>query len=268
MPPRPLDRPLPQGRPPGFYRLVLQKAPQVLGQLLRGSVTLLRALGHRLEHDRLEFRRNSRVQPPERLWLIEGDLPQHFLAITAGVGPLQRQQLIKRHTQRIDVGARVDDDALGQGLFRAHVADGAQQIPRHGQSGVGPQSGQAEVGDPQPAAGVNQQVGRFDVPVDHPQLVRVLQGLGRLHAQLGRGTEESRALRRISRGQPRDRGAGGLAGWGFGARVGHTMVSRGRLVLAILFGRCPATRHQVAGQGTRLGQRARAVGRLHAGEVS
>ena len=50
--------------------------------------------------------------------------------------------------------------------------------------------GQAEVGDPQLTAVVDQQVRRLDVAVDHAQMMCVLEGLGGLDAQPGDLAEE------------------------------------------------------------------------------
>ena len=85
---------------------------------------------------------------------------------------------------------------LAEGLLGAHVAQRAEQVAGHGQAGLGVELGQAEVGDPEAAAGVEQQVGRLDVAVDDAERVGVVQGLGRLDAQLGHGAEEGpRAVR-------------------------------------------------------------------------
>ena len=76
-----LRSPLHQRRPPGPDRLVLQEAAQVVGQLLGRGVALGRVLGHRLEDDRLQLRRDRLVEPPRRPRLLEGDLPQQLLPV-------------------------------------------------------------------------------------------------------------------------------------------------------------------------------------------
>ncbi len=78
----------------------------------------------------------------------------------------------------------------GEGLLGTHIAQGPQQIAGQGQGCVALELGQAEVRHPQLAADVHQQVARFDVAVDHSQLVGVFQGLGRLQPQLGRQPAE------------------------------------------------------------------------------
>ena len=130
------------------------------------------------------------VEPPRRLRLLEGDLPQQLLAVLPVEGRPQRQQLVQRRAQRVDVGAVVDRHALGQRLLRAHVTQRAHQVARHRQAGLAVlHVGQAEVGHPQLAAPVQQQVGRLDVAMDDAQLVGVVQRLGRLDAQLGHAAE-------------------------------------------------------------------------------
>src|SRR5262249_49104320 len=54
--------------------------------------------------------------------------------------------------------------------------------------------GQAEVGDDGPAAGVEEDVGRLDVAVDQAALVGVVQGLGDLGDEVGRGRGGKPAL--------------------------------------------------------------------------
>src|SRR5258708_4349473 len=74
---------LPQRGPPRLDGPVLQKAPQVVGQLLRGRVALGRGLGQRLEHDGFQVGRDDAVQRPRFPRLIPGDAFQHLLAILA-----------------------------------------------------------------------------------------------------------------------------------------------------------------------------------------
>ena len=120
------------------------------------------------------------------------DLPQERLPVGAVEDRPQRQQLVQRRAERVDVGAVVDQDALAGRLLGAHVAQRAEQVAGLRQAGVGVELGQAEVGDPDVAAAVDQQVGRLDVAVDDAELVGVLQRLGRLRRQPGDGAEEVR----------------------------------------------------------------------------
>ena len=62
-------------------------------------------------------------------------------------------------------------------------------VAGHRQAAVGLHPSQAEVGDPQVAPDVDQQVGRLDVAVDDPQAMGVVEGLGGLQAQVGDGAE-------------------------------------------------------------------------------
>ena len=79
----------------------------------------------------------------------------------------------------------VEDPAAGR-LFGAHVAQGPEQVAAMRQVAAALEAGQAEVGDPEVARAVDQQVAGLDVAVQDAQRVGVLQGLGRLHGQPGR----------------------------------------------------------------------------------
>ena len=106
----------------------------------------------------------------------------------------QRQQLVQRGAQRVDVGAVVDRHALGQRLLRTHVTQRPHQVARHRQAGLAVlHVGQPEVGHPHAAATVQQQVARLDVAVDDAHLVGVVQRLRRLDAQLRHAPEVSPA---------------------------------------------------------------------------
>ena len=78
-----LDRPVPERRPPGPDRLVLQEPPQVVGQVLRRRISAGRLLGHRLQDDRLQLARDRAVDFRGGLRLFIGDPPQQFLAVPA-----------------------------------------------------------------------------------------------------------------------------------------------------------------------------------------
>ena len=69
---------------------------------------------------------------------------------------------------------------VGRRLLGAHVAQRAQQVAGRRQARIALEAGQAEVGDPQVPQGVDHQVRRLDVAVQHPLLMGVLQRLGGL----------------------------------------------------------------------------------------
>ena len=92
------------------------------------------------------------------------------------------EQLVKRQPEAVHVAARVRP---APEPLRCHVAQGADQVPGAGQVGAVAGLGQAEVGDPDVALRVEQEVARLDVTVQHPLAVGVLQRLRDLHADPG-----------------------------------------------------------------------------------
>jgi hypothetical protein len=190
--PRPPGPALPERWRPRQDRPVLQEAAQVVRQFLRRRVPVGGPLGAGLEYDRLQVRGDGLVQAPRPARLVLGDLPEQFLAVAAVEGGSQGQQLVQRHAERVDVGAVVHRLAPAHGLLRAHVAQRSHQVAREREPGVGAEAGQAEVRDPELALPVHQQVGRLHVPVEHAQLVGVLQRLGRLGPETGHRAEEGR----------------------------------------------------------------------------
>ena len=106
----------------------------------------------------------------------------------------EREQLVERQPQRVDVGPGIPfaPEPLG-----GHVADRAQDVAGLGQPLVVP-LGQAEIGDPDHAFGVQQQVRRLDVAVHDPARVGVGEAPGDLPADLSQAAEE-RAPTRLDR---------------------------------------------------------------------
>ena len=123
----------------------------------------------------LGSRRGQGEHAPDGLFRL-GPLPgfeEGSAQATIRLRVVQRQQLVECRPQRVHVGAGVHQAVLALRLLRAHVAQRAQQVAGHGQLSVALALGQAEVGDPEVAAAVHQQVRRLNVAVDDPQAVRV-----------------------------------------------------------------------------------------------
>ena len=88
----------------------------------------------------------------------------------------------------------VDDFVFAERLFGAHVAEGAENVARGGHGGIGLDSRQPEVGDPDPSLHVEQQVTRLNVAVNDALSVCVVQRLGNLNPDFGDVAEEGRGV--------------------------------------------------------------------------
>ena len=124
------------------------------------------------------------------------ELPQHDVAIVARVGVLERQQFVERDAERVDVGPGVDHARLAGRLLGAHVAERADDVAGERDAAVVLHPREAEVGDPELALQIEQQVRRLHVAVDDAVVVRVLQRFGRLFAEPGHAAEELAAADR------------------------------------------------------------------------
>ena len=104
---------------------------------------------------------------------------------------LEREHLVKRHPQAVDVAPQV---RLPLEPLRRHVAQRAHDVARAGQLLGSLRLGQTEVGHPDRSLEVEKQVGRLDVSVENPVTVRMGEGLRRLHAQSRHAAEVMRLL--------------------------------------------------------------------------
>ncbi len=153
---------------------------QILRQVGRAGIARRRITGHRLVHDRLQVARQVRHEGVQRRRRLAGDLTDQARPVRPIEGRPQRQQLVQSEADRVHVAAGV---GLARESLRGHVPNGANDVARLGQVGAVGSLGQAKVGDPQRAVGVEQQVGRLDVAVQHALAVRVRQPFGGLHPQ-------------------------------------------------------------------------------------
>ena len=118
--------------------------------------------------------------------LLLGDPAEDLGPVAPVEGRAEGEQLVESHPERVDVSPAVDDDAPGQGLLGAHVAERAEQVAGEGQAVISLDLGQPEVGHPDVPLGVEEQVAGFDVPVEDAAGVGVVQRLGGLQGQAGR----------------------------------------------------------------------------------
>ena len=185
----------------GLDRHSVHARPQVLGQVLGRLVPLGRILSQALQTDRFQAGRDVADDLARRDWLLGVDLVQRFHRARAEERRLARQHLIQNRAERIDVGGRAHGVGLALGLFRGHVAGGADHFAADRVALAGPVQhlGQAEIGDlgHEPAevpvvgllvglggkvqkrlAAVQQDVGRLQVAVDDPTLMGEVHGPG------------------------------------------------------------------------------------------
>lgn len=96
------------------------------------------------------------------------------------------EQFVEREAEGEDVAAGV---GVTVELFGGHVPQRAEDVAGVRQVLLVGRLGEAEVGDPDAAAGVEQQVAGLHVAMDDALLVGVVEGLGRLHADAGHALE-------------------------------------------------------------------------------
>jgi hypothetical protein len=180
-----------------------------------------------------------------------GNLADQLGLIPAYKGRPQRQHLVQRHRQRVDIAT---DVRLALEPLRRHVAHGTNDVARARQVATVIGLGQSEVGDPQCAVRVQEQVRRLDVAVQHALAVGVRQSLGRLKAELGNAPEVASLRLAADAGLTRRRGSRGRGSWDIlhrdhGGRLnelagketaGDALIARGLACGLILRRRCDA----------------------------
>src|SRR5262249_22478383 len=74
----------------------------------------------------------------------------------------------------------IDHHATSQSLLGTHVTQSSQQVAGASQAHFILKTSQTEVGDPEVASGVDEEVSRFDIAVEDSQAMSVLERLGGL----------------------------------------------------------------------------------------
>ena len=197
---------------------------QVVGQFLGRRVAIRRILAERFKNDDLKLLGYPAIQAARWARVAVEHVRQQRVTRTARKYWVERQQFVKRRAQRVDVGAMVEDNPLPGCLFGTHVADRAHDVACVRQARSIVEVGQAEVGNPDVSAEVDQEIRRLDVPVNDALLVGILQGFCRLgHAPRDRPV----ALRLFSGTVGREMGRElALRGAGLVSRDGLTGRSR------------------------------------------
>ena len=77
----------------------------------------------------------------------------------------------------------------GRDLFRTHVAWGAEKLPGEGHPRLLEHAGQSEVQQLDPPVAAQHEIRRFDIPMDHALLVRIVERIGRVGHPPGNGVE-------------------------------------------------------------------------------
>ncbi len=163
------------GRPSRNRRSSSRSSPAV-------SHRSLGSLDRALEHDRLQVAGDAAVVLPQWRRRLVGDLVDELDLVPLGERGPQGQHLVERGAQRVDVAAAVGDapEPLG-----GHEPQRPDQVVRLREIVALDQLGQAEVGDPDVALGVEQEIGRLDVAMDDPLAVGVVERIGDLGTQPG-----------------------------------------------------------------------------------
>ena len=164
----------PRSKPPVSFRvcadlagqdgLVVEEPPQVLAHRLGRGIPLLRVLLDRLQEDRLQVARNASVERPGLRRLLGLDPLDQLQPVGRTERGAQCHELVQGQTEGVDVGAGVPLPAEPLG---GHVAESPEDVTALGQPLVFA-LGQAEIGDPDHACVVEQQIRRLDVAVDDP----------------------------------------------------------------------------------------------------
>ena len=171
---------------PRLNRLSFDPPPEIVGRCLSRLIALIRGLFQALQADRFQVPRDPAVQPPRAGRLRPQDLhDQHPLV--AAEGALAGEQLEQDHAQRIDVAAAVGRVPFTSGLFGRHVGRRAQHVAFAGHRDLARLAfGQAEIHDVRLAVGIDHDVRRLQVAMNHARFVCVMQGFTDGDTQLGR----------------------------------------------------------------------------------
>jgi hypothetical protein len=176
MPGRPPVPAHPRPQRPRLHRPAGDEALQIVGELRRRSVAMLRLLRQRHRDDRLEVARHAlhvHVQRGRRLRL---DRAQQLWLALADERRATGDRFVERGAERVDVRAVVDRQPAARHLFGRRVRRRAEEVVRARQAERHVEAGEAEVEQHRLPVRPHDQVLRLHVAMHDASLVRVGQG--------------------------------------------------------------------------------------------
>ncbi len=182
----PFDRPFPRRDRPRRDRHARPPPLQVIGQGLGRAVPPRRLFLQALQADRLQVAVQLGIDRPRPRRLLIQYLANDLAGRVASEWRLAGQRFVKRRAQAVDVGRCRHRLGAAAGLFRRHV--GRRPHHRAGlgrrHPGIGPDPlGQSEVGHVRLVMLVEQDIRRFDIPMQDRPLMSVMEGAGDLGHQ-------------------------------------------------------------------------------------
>ncbi len=161
----------------GVDPVTTEESFEVGGQVGGRGIPVLGPLFEALQADALQVHGGLWADPPRRGRLLLDELSEGLVDRRGAERGPAGQELIQDRTETIDVGRRADPAA--DGLLGCHVGRRAQ----HGAGGrqvagplLGP-LGQPEVGDVGPTRRIDQDIRRFEVAMDQPATMRMMDRL-------------------------------------------------------------------------------------------
>ena len=145
----------------------------------RRGVALARAFADRAQHQMIDFLVEIFIAPRRRRERLVADLVDDLEGVRAGYCGPAHQHLIEHHAggKHIGDGSR----RFVAQAFRRHITRRAHDAA--GGGGLTGGRGDAEIHDAGRAAGINHDIGRLDIAVDHLLGVRVGEALGDLDGE-------------------------------------------------------------------------------------
>jgi len=175
--------------------LVAEETPQFIRQFLRRLVATARLLLQALQANGFEVGRRVWVQQPRCDHFQMQDGGHGRGSVLADERRGSREQVIEHRAERIDIAGSAHLSAPHAGLFGGHVVGRAKNLTRHGDIRLCLDLfREAEVRHVGHASGIDQDVRRFEVAMQDPLLVRVVDGLGDGFHPFGRAPRRNRCL--------------------------------------------------------------------------